>query len=276
MTLAEIDPLAQLSNGTCVAVNAHMDMENEARPRHKAIQTELGVGDEETRQAREATQLSSPARQSTSRTTAASPASDRVRRRPRAGDRRRRRLADAVRRGPRARRQARRLLRDRRRPVGRKACGLAKLVLQKPGVDRIAVMMSIVSNMRVDIVARGVIKACVELATSRRRRSDLPHPGRIERGRLQDLEVRREVRGPKRLFERGGADGGGGMTSSSTRRPRDRPGHHRPRGVNLTRESSTTAPAPASWAASRGPARREVHGVRCRRSRRRSRRTPGR
>src|SRR5205085_3752111 len=44
-----------------------------------------------------------------------------------------------------------------------KACGLAKLVLSKPGVERIAVMMSIVSNTRVDIVARGVIKACLEL-----------------------------------------------------------------------------------------------------------------
>jgi succinyl-CoA synthetase beta subunit/citryl-CoA synthetase large subunit len=30
-------------------------------------------------------------------------------------------------------------------------------------VDKIAVMMSIVSNTRVDIVARGVIKACLEL-----------------------------------------------------------------------------------------------------------------
>src|SRR3569832_2555775 len=37
------------------------------------------------------------------------------------------------------------------------------LVLQKPGVEQIAVMMSIVSNTRVDIVARGVIKACREL-----------------------------------------------------------------------------------------------------------------
>ena len=48
-------------------------------------------------------------------------------------------------------------------PSVNKAAGLAKLVLQKPGVDKIAVMMSIVSNTRVDIVARGVIKACVEL-----------------------------------------------------------------------------------------------------------------
>ena len=48
-------------------------------------------------------------------------------------------------------------------PSVRKTCGLAKLVLQKPGVEKIAVMMSIVSNTRVDIVARGVIKACLEL-----------------------------------------------------------------------------------------------------------------
>src|SRR5438270_744995 len=48
-------------------------------------------------------------------------------------------------------------------PSVAKACGLTKLVLSKPGVDKIAVMMSIVSNTRVDIVARGVIKACVEL-----------------------------------------------------------------------------------------------------------------
>ncbi|HEV2075496.1 MAG TPA: hypothetical protein VGR10_04610, partial [Thermoleophilaceae bacterium] len=48
-------------------------------------------------------------------------------------------------------------------PSVSKACNLTKLVLQKPGVERIAVMMSTVSNTRVDIVARGVIKACVEL-----------------------------------------------------------------------------------------------------------------
>jgi len=48
-------------------------------------------------------------------------------------------------------------------PSVHKACELTKLVLSKPGVDKVAVMMSIVSNTRVDIVARGVIKACVEL-----------------------------------------------------------------------------------------------------------------
>jgi succinyl-CoA synthetase beta subunit/citryl-CoA synthetase large subunit len=48
-------------------------------------------------------------------------------------------------------------------PSVAKACGLARQVLEKDGVDKIAVMMSIVSNTRVDIVARGVIKACLEL-----------------------------------------------------------------------------------------------------------------
>src|SRR5436190_6519972 len=55
MTLAEINPVAQLEDGTVVAVDAHMDMENEGRPRQKALLKELGVGDEETREAREPT-----------------------------------------------------------------------------------------------------------------------------------------------------------------------------------------------------------------------------
>src|SRR5215210_2510137 len=57
MTLAEINPLAELEDGSFVALDAHMDMENEARPRQRALLAELGVGDEETRQAREATQF---------------------------------------------------------------------------------------------------------------------------------------------------------------------------------------------------------------------------
>ena len=48
-------------------------------------------------------------------------------------------------------------------PSVKKACELTKLVLSKPGVEKIAVMMNVVSNTRVDIVARGVIKACLEL-----------------------------------------------------------------------------------------------------------------
>src|SRR3954466_14515816 len=57
MTLAEINPLAQLEDGRFVAVDAHMDMENEGRVRQKDLLKELGVGDEETREAREPTEF---------------------------------------------------------------------------------------------------------------------------------------------------------------------------------------------------------------------------
>ena len=36
------------------------------------------------------------------------------------------------------------------------------LILSKPGVRKIAVMMTVVSSTRVDIVARGVVKGCAE------------------------------------------------------------------------------------------------------------------
>src|SRR5213075_1379857 len=44
MTLAEINPLGKLKDGSFVALDAHMDMENEARGRHKTLLHELGVG----------------------------------------------------------------------------------------------------------------------------------------------------------------------------------------------------------------------------------------
>ena len=91
-------------------------------------------------------------------------------------------------------------------PSVAKACGLAKEVLQKDGVEKIAVMMSIVSNTRVDIVARGVIKACLELGQGPRRDDrDLPHPRRLGGGGLQDP---RPLRG--RVLRPLGLDVGGG------------------------------------------------------------------
>ena len=165
MTLAEINPLGELEDGSFVALDAHMDMENEARgapegaaggARRRRRGDAPGARGDAVRDRRRGGRRAGPPRRRRQR--------HRVRRQPRARDRRRRRLADALRRGPRARRRARELLRDRRQPVAsRRRAGLAKLVLQKPGVDKIAVMMSIVSNTRVDIVARGVIKACLEL-----------------------------------------------------------------------------------------------------------------
>jgi succinyl-CoA synthetase beta subunit len=164
MTLAEINPLGELEDGSFVALDAHMDMENEARARQAAVLDELGVGEEETRQAREATEFE-----------LAGEAVDGMDHRGVAGNVTEfdgdlglvigagggsLTLFDAVRaHGGRPANYCE----IGGNPSVRKACGLAKLVLQKPGVDKIAVMMSIVSNTRVDIVARGVIKACLEL-----------------------------------------------------------------------------------------------------------------
>jgi succinyl-CoA synthetase beta subunit/citryl-CoA synthetase large subunit len=164
MTLAEINPLGELKDGSFVALDAHMDMENEARGRHRKLLKELGVGEEETRQAREATPFE-----------LAGEAVDAQDHRGVAGNVTEfdgnlglvigagggsLTLFDAVRAhgGKPAN-----YCEIGGNPSVAKTCGLAKLVLQKPGVERIAVMMSIVSNTRVDIVARGVIKACLEL-----------------------------------------------------------------------------------------------------------------
>src|SRR5215213_11045304 len=57
LTLCEINPLAEMEDGSFIALDAHMDMENEARGRHKKLLADLGVGDEETREAREPTQF---------------------------------------------------------------------------------------------------------------------------------------------------------------------------------------------------------------------------
>ncbi len=164
LILAEINPLGQLSDGSFVALDAHMEMENEARPRHQQLLEELGVGAEETRQARESTDFE-----------LAGEEVDAMDHRGVAGNVTEfdgnlglvigagggsLTLFDAVRAhgGEPAN-----YCEIGGNPSVRKAAGLAKLVLEKPGVDKIAVMMSIVSNTRVDIVARGVVKACLEL-----------------------------------------------------------------------------------------------------------------
>jgi succinyl-CoA synthetase beta subunit len=164
MTLAEINPLGELQDGSFVALDAHMDMENEARPRQSALLADLGVGDEETRQARDPTPFE-----------LAGEEVDGMDHRGVAGNVTEfdgnlglvigagggsLTLFDAVRAHGG---QPANYCEIGGNPSVRKAAGLAKLVLQKPGVDKIAVMMSIVSNTRVDIVARGVIKACLEL-----------------------------------------------------------------------------------------------------------------
>jgi succinyl-CoA synthetase beta subunit/citryl-CoA synthetase large subunit len=44
----------------------------------------------------------------------------------------------------------------------RKVAELTRHILGKPGVERLAVIMNVVNNTRVDLVARGVIKGCLE------------------------------------------------------------------------------------------------------------------
>ena len=238
MTLAEINPLAQLDDGTFVAVDAHMDMENEARPRQQALLRELGVGDEETRQAREATPFE-----------LAGEAVDAQDHRGVAGNVTEfdgdlglvigagggsLTLFDAVRaHGGRPANYCE----IGGNPSVAKACGLAKLVLSKPGVDKIAVMMSIVSNTRVDIVARGVIKACVELGYDPAEKIAIFRiPGAWEEEGFKILE-RYGVPYADRSVSlneaaRRAVDGGARGDEHPDRRRHDvhRPGHHRPRG----------------------------------------------
>jgi succinyl-CoA synthetase beta subunit/citryl-CoA synthetase large subunit len=163
LTLAEINPLVRLEDGRFIVLDGHVDMEAEARDLHKNLLTEIGIGAEETRQARPPTQFEIDG--------AKVDASDH---RGVAGNvvgfdgnlglvigagGGSLTLFDAVRKhgGKPAN-----YCEIGGNPSVKKACELTKLVLSKPGVEKIAVMMNVVSNTRVDIVARGVIKGCVE------------------------------------------------------------------------------------------------------------------
>ena len=163
LTLAEINPLARLEDGSFLVLDGHVDMEAEARDAHAALLGELGIGDEETRQARAPTSFEIEG--------ARVDASDH---RGVAGNvvefdgdlglvigagGGSLTLFDAVRKhGGRPANYCE----IGGNPSVKKACELTKLILSKPGVEKIAVMMNVVSNTRVDMVARGVIKGCLE------------------------------------------------------------------------------------------------------------------
>jgi succinyl-CoA synthetase beta subunit/citryl-CoA synthetase large subunit len=163
LTLAEINPLAKLKSGKFIVLDGHVDLEAEARGAHKALLYELGIGDDETRLARPPTKFELEGA------------------RVNAADHRgvagnvvefdgdlgliigagggSLTLFDAVRKhgGKPAN-----YCEIGGNPSVAKAKNLTKLILAKPGVEKIAVMMNVVSNTRVDIVARGVIKGCLE------------------------------------------------------------------------------------------------------------------
>jgi succinyl-CoA synthetase beta subunit len=165
MTLAEINPLARLSDGSFVALDAHLEMEDEAAGRQQKTMNEIGVDLEEPRELYEPSEFERNVK-------AIDEADHRgvIQGKDHGFDGNlglvigagggSLTLTDAVRsQGGRPANYAE----IGGNPSVAKACGLAKEVLKKEGVEKIAVMMSIVSNTRVDIVARGVIKACLEL-----------------------------------------------------------------------------------------------------------------
>jgi len=163
LTLAEINPLARLEDGRFAVLDGHVDLEAEARGKHQALLAELGIGEDETRQARPPTEFEIAGRKV-----------NEADHRGVAGNvvefdgnlgliigagGGSLTLFDAVRKhgGKPAN-----YCEIGGNPSVKKACELTKLILSKPGVEKIAVMMNVVSNTRVDIVARGVVKGCIE------------------------------------------------------------------------------------------------------------------
>lgn len=163
LTLAEINPLAKLEDGSFIVLDGHVDMEAEARGEHAKLLAELGIGEDETRLARPPTEFELEGARLNA-----------VDHRGVAGNvvefdgnlgliigagGGSLTLFDAVRKhgGKPAN-----YCEIGGNPSVGKACNLTRLILTKPGVEKIAVMMNVVSNTRVDIVARGVIKGCLE------------------------------------------------------------------------------------------------------------------
>ena len=166
MILAEINPLAELTDGSFVALDAHMELESEAEGRQKKLlRKDLGIAEDDNRDSYVPSEFE--------RNVKAIDAADHrgvIQGKDHGFDGNlglvigagggSLTLTDAVRnQGGKPANYSE----IGGNPSVAEACSLAQEVLKKDGVEKIAVMMSIVSNTRVDIVARGVIKACLEL-----------------------------------------------------------------------------------------------------------------
>ena len=163
LTLAEINPIGKTKDGRILVLDGHVDLEGDARDKHAKVIAELGIGKEETREARPPTDFEVKGAQV-----------DAADHRGVAGNVKEfdgdlgliigagggsLTLFDAIRKhGGRPANYCE----IGGNPSMKKTKELTKLILSKPGVKKIAVMMNVVSNTRVDIVARGVIKGCVE------------------------------------------------------------------------------------------------------------------
>jgi succinyl-CoA synthetase beta subunit len=163
LTLAEINPIGKTKDGRILVLDGHVDLEGDARDKHAKVVADLGIGKDETREARPPTAFEIRGAQV-----------DAGDHRGVAGNVREfdgdlgliigagggsLTLFDAIRKhGGRPANYCE----IGGNPSMKKTKELTKLILSKPGVKKIAVMMNVVSNTRVDIVARGVIKGCVE------------------------------------------------------------------------------------------------------------------
>jgi len=163
MTLAEINPIGRLADGRVIALDCHLDMEQEATKSHKGLLDSMNIGVDEKRQARPPTKFE----QDAAFVDSADP-------RGVAGNLTEFEgnlgliigagggsltLFDAVR---DAGGQPANYCEIGGNPSVSKAAALTKLICEQPGIEKIAVMMNVVSNTRVDIVARGVIKGCLD------------------------------------------------------------------------------------------------------------------
>ena len=163
LTLAEINPIGKTQDGRILVLDGHIDLEGDARDKHAKVIADLGIGKDETREARPPTEFEIKGAQV-----------DAGDHRGVAGNVREfdgdlgliigagggsLTLFDAIRKhgGKPAN-----YCEIGGNPSMKKTKELTKLILSKPSVKKIAVMMNVVSNTRVDIVARGVIKGCVE------------------------------------------------------------------------------------------------------------------
>ena len=242
MTLAEINPLAELTDGSFVALDAHMEMEAEAVGRQKELlRKQLEIAEDDTRETYEPSDFE--------RNVAAIDAADHrgvIQGKDHgftgnlglvigAGGGSLT-LTDAVRsQGGKPANYSE----IGGNPSVAKACGLAKEVLEKDGVEKIAVMMSIVSNTRVDIVARGVIKACLELGKDPGETIAIFRiPGAwedegfkiLERYGVEYLRPLRLALGGRRPRRRQDPGGAPHEHPAEPRHHLHRPGDHRPRG----------------------------------------------
>lgn len=164
LTLLDVTSLAQLEDGSLVAVDAFADMEIEGRRRQKAILDELGVLASDPRSPKDPTPFEVEAA-----------AIDKEDPRGVAGP-----VVEfdgtiglVIGAGGGSLTTFDAIKKHGGKPANYAALGgnpsvgkakrLTKLVLSKPGVEKIAVISNVVSNTRADLVARGVIKGVIEL-----------------------------------------------------------------------------------------------------------------